>query len=219
MTLTTTVNPNQKTSNSTGAMTKQTRLVVCITGMPGSGKSTTSEISTGMGFEVFRMGDDVRMEAEKKKLDPTDENLGAIMLELRQRGGPIAIAHLCKQRIEKDSKSPYVLIDGIRNMNEFLEFKKLGKAVLVSIHASPERRFKFLQARARGDSPNSLQSFEGRDRRELSVGIGEAIALADEVIINSGSVDELRKSVSELFERLKKTSVSTNQENSSTVPL
>ena len=50
-------------------------------------------------------------------------------------------------------------------------------------------------------------------------GIGEAIALADEVIINSGSVEELTRSVSELFERLKKTSVSTNQESSSTVPV
>ncbi|MDA4111623.1 MAG: AAA family ATPase [Thaumarchaeota archaeon] len=209
--MTQTLNPSQKTGNSEEAMTKQTRLVLCITGMPGSGKSTASEISKSMGFEVFRMGDDVRMEAERRKLAPTDENLGAIMLQLRQSGGPIAIAHLCKQRIEKDSKSPYVLIDGIRNMNEFLEFQKLGEAVLISIHASPERRYKFLQSRARSDSPNSFQSFEARDRRELSVGIGEAIALSDEIIINSGSIEELKRNVSELFSRLKKSFASSDQ--------
>jgi dephospho-CoA kinase len=204
LTMTATVNQEQGVSNPAGPGTKQTRLVICITGMPGAGKSTAAEVSTKMGFEVFRMGDDVRMEAEKRKLAPTDENLGAVMLQLRQSGGPVAIAHLCKQRIERDSKSNFVLIDGIRNVNEYLEFKKLGKAVLVSIHVSPERRFKFLQARARADSPASFQSFEGRDRRELSVGIGESIALADEVIINYGSVEDLKKDVSNLLTDLKK---------------
>lgn len=167
--------------------------------MPGAGKSTASEVSEAMDFEVFRMGDDVRLEAERRKLPPTDENLGVLMLQLRQTGGPAAIANLCKQRIEKESKSSFILIDGVRNMNEFLEFKILGKAVLLSIHASPARRYNFLQSRGRSDSPSSLQSFESRDRRELSVGIGETIALADEVIINKGSVDDLKKQVTELL--------------------
>jgi dephospho-CoA kinase len=186
-----------------GPETKQTRLVVCITGMPGAGKSTASEVSQGMGFEVFRMGDDVRMEAERRKMLPTDENLGLVMLQLRQSGGPVAIANLSKQRIEKEAKSSFVLIDGVRNMNEFLEFKKLGKAVLVTIHASPSKRFQFLQARRRSDSPNSFQSFESRDRRELSVGIGESIALSDEVVINNGSIEDLKKDVTALLTILK----------------
>ena len=206
----TSVKLSQEKKNEASPSTKQTRLVVCVTGMPGAGKSTAAEVSQGLGFEVFRMGDDVRMEAERRKLQPSDENLGAIMLQLRQSGGPVAIAHLCEQRIERDSKSPYVLIDGIRNVNEFLEFKKLGRAVLVSIHASPERRFKFLQDRGRADSPNSFQSFEARDRRELSVGIGEAIALADEVIINSGSVEDLKKQVERLLKSIKDQKVSPN---------
>jgi dephospho-CoA kinase len=193
----------QKQTTTSAPQTKQSRLVICITGMPGAGKSTASEVSTSLGFEVFRMGDDVRMEAERRKLAPTDENLGLVMLQLRQSGGPVAIANLCKQRIERESKSSFVLIDGIRNVNEFLEFKKLGSAVLVSVHASPEKRYKFLQARGRTDSPSSFQSFESRDRRELSVGIGESIALADEVIINNGSVEDLKRDVSGLLSSLK----------------
>lgn len=179
------------------------RLVICLTGMPGAGKSTAAEASEPLGFKVFRMGDDVRMEAEKRKIPLTDENLGAVMLQLRQAGGIVAIAALCKQRIEKDTKSKFIVIDGIRNVNEFLKFKKLGKAVLVSIQATPERRFKFLQARGRSDSPQSLQSFEARDRRELTVGIGEAIALSDEVIVNSGSLSEFKAEAAALFRRLK----------------
>ena len=164
--------------------------------------STAAQTSEPLGFKIFRMGDDVRMEAEKRSIEPTDENLGAVMLQLRQAQGIVAIAKLCKQRIEKDT-SRLVLIDGVRNVNEFFEFRKLGKAVLVTIHTTPEKRFQFLQARGRSDSPQSFQSFEARDRRELSVGIGEAIALADEVIVNNGSEQALEEAATELFKTLK----------------
>ena len=105
---------------------------------------------------------------------------------------------LCKQRIEKDTKSKLVVIDGIRNVNEFFEFKKLGTAIWSRYHTTPARRFKFLQARARSDSPQTFQSFDARDRRELTVGIGEAIALSDEVIVNTGSVADKGKGIATL---------------------
>lgn len=183
--------------------TKQVRLVVCITGMPGAGKSTVSEAGAKFGFEVFRMGDDVRQEAERRGVEPSDENLGRIMLELRQKGGPNAIAHLCKQRIEDESKSRFISIDGLRNWIEFLEFKKLGVARLLAVHASPARRYKFLQARARSDFPQTLDSFDSRDKRELTVGVAEPIALADDVISNSGSLERLQQEAQKYFGPLK----------------
>jgi dephospho-CoA kinase len=183
--------------------TKQTKLAICITGMPGAGKSTVAEAAPRSGFEIFRMGDDVRMEAERRHVPPTDENLGKIMLELRQINGPVAIARMCEQRIEKDSKSRFIVIDGIRNIAEFYEFKKLGIAKLLAVHASPDRRFKFLQTRGRADYPATRESFEARDRREMSVGVAESIALADDVISNSGSLSELVSKAQEFFRSLK----------------
>ena len=185
------------------ASASQDRLIVCVTGMPGAGKSVFAEVSKTLGFEIYRMGDDVRMEAERRGIPPSDENLGAIMMQLRQTGGPVAIAVLCKRRIVKDSRSEFILIDGIRNINEFHEFKKLGTAALVSVHTSPQRRFEFLRGRGRSDSPSTFASFEARDRRELAVGIGEAIALADRVLINAGTLEEMKDRTFEILKSLK----------------
>jgi dephospho-CoA kinase len=172
--------------------------------MPGAGKSVIAEVGSQFGFEVFRMGDDVRIEAERRGLLPNDENLGKIMLELREKSGATAIAALCKARIEKDPKSNLATIDGIRSIPEFEEFKKLGVAVLVAVHASPEKRFEFLRRRAREDSPDSLKRFGQRDERELSVGVGEVVAISDVVIPNSGSLEDLKLAAEELFQSHKK---------------
>jgi dephospho-CoA kinase len=180
------------------------RIVVCLTGLPGAGKSVIAEVGVKYGFETFRMGDDVRMEAEIRKIPPTDENLGAIMLELRQKNGPTAIAALCKQRIEKNSKSKYITIDGLRSIPEFQEFKKLGNARLVAVQAPPEKRFEFLRTRRRQDSPDTMESFALRDQRELSVGLAEVMAIADEVVANSGSLSDLKAKAELLFARTKK---------------
>jgi dephospho-CoA kinase len=56
--------------------------------------------------------------------------------------------------------------------------------MLVAVHASPKRRFSLLKERGRKDDPVSREMFVQRDERELGVGIGRAIALADEIIPN-----------------------------------
>ena len=46
------------------------------------------------------------------------------------------------------------------------------------------------------------EKFEERDNRELGVGIGESIAIADETISNSGiSLDELTELASKAIEK------------------
>jgi dephospho-CoA kinase len=182
---------------------EDSRVVICLTGMPGAGKSVVAEVGEQLGFEIFRMGDDVRLEAERRKVPPTDENLGKIMLELRQKNGATAVAVLCKERIEKSSKSKFITIDGLRSIPEFQEFKKLGKAKLIAVHASPEKRFEFLKTRGRQDSPASMESFGERDDRELSVGVGEVMAIASDVIVNSGTLSDLKSKAEQLFSRAK----------------
>ena len=170
------------------------RLIVCLTGMPGAGKSTVASFLKEKGFATVTMGDAVREEAKRQGLESTDANLGKLMLKLRQDLGPGAVAHLVLQKLERDGSSGNVVIDGIRSIPEVEVLKKAGHVKLLAIHASQDTRFKHLVDRARSDAPASSDEFAGRDKRELSVGISEAIALADETISNNDlPLDQLKQ--------------------------
>ena len=164
--------------------TNLSKLIVCLTVMPGAGKSTIANGLKEKGCEIINMGDAVRAEAEKRNLEPTGQNLGKLMLELREKNGPGAVAELIKPSIE-NSNSNVVVIDGIRSNDEIEVLKKSANVKLLSILASTNTRFTFLHDRGRSDDPKSREIFEERDNRELGIGVGKSIESADESISNN----------------------------------
>ncbi|MCJ8305640.1 MAG: AAA family ATPase [Nitrosopumilus sp.] len=168
-----------------------TKLIVCLTGMPGAGKSTIADGLKPKGYDIINMGNAVREEAKKRNLESTRSNLGKLMLELREKNGPGAIAELIKPQIES-SRANVILIDGVRSNDEIKVLRTFGTVKLLAIHASTDARFDFLQKRGRSDDPQTKEHFEERDNRELGVGISNPIALSDDAISNTGlSKDEL----------------------------
>ena len=159
--------------------------------MPGAGKSTIVSSLKARGLEALNLGDGIRTEAKKRNLEPTGENLGKLMLELREKNGPGAVADLLTERI-KNSQSEVIVIDGVRSTAEIEVLKNVGPVKLLSIEASTDTRYKFLGGRGRSDDPVTREKFEERDKRELGVGIGKSIAIADETISNNNiTLDEL----------------------------
>ena len=177
------------------------KLLVCLTGMPGAGKSTIAEGLKPKGYEIINLGNAVRNEAKNRNLEASRENLGKLMLELREKNGPGAIAELVKSEIESSSVN-VLLIDGVRSNDEIQVLKKFGIVKLLAIHASTDTRFGFLQKRGRSDDPQTKEHFNERDNRELGVGISNSIALSDYAISNIGlTKDELIKKSYEVIQR------------------
>ena len=167
------------------------KLIVCLTGMPGSGKSTIVSALEAKGLGALNLGDGVRAEAKKRNLEPTGENLGKLMLELRDKNGPGAVARLLTEQI-KNSQSEVIIIDGVRSIAEIEVLKNVGSVKLLSIEASADTRYKFLGARGRSDDPETREKFQERDKREIGVGIDKSIEIADETISNDNiTLDEL----------------------------
>ena len=114
--------------------------------MPGAGKSTIADGLKSKGYDIINMGNMVRQEAKKRNLEPSRSNLGKLMLELREKNGPGAIAELVRPQIESSSAN-VILIDGIRSNDEIEVLRKFGDVKLLAIHASTDVRFGFLQKR------------------------------------------------------------------------
>ncbi len=178
------------------------RIVVGVAGMPGAGKGTVRKIVQKMGYHVVVMGNEIREETKRRKLKPTPENLGMLMLKLREEEGPAVVAKRCVP-IMKRAKEKVVVVEGIRSLHEVDEFKKhFPNFTLIAIHASPETRFRRLFQRKRSDDPKGWETFMERDLRELSVGIGAAIATADHMIVNEGTKAQLKRKTREVLKEV-----------------
>ncbi len=168
--------------------------------MPGAGKSTiVTKLEEG-GFEKFTLGDGIRAEAKRRNIEPSGENLGKLMLEVRAKNGPGAVAELIKDSIQNSTQN-VVIIDGVRSIAEIDVLKKIGDVKLLAIEASQETRFNFLSSRGRSDDPKTKEKFDERDNREIGVGIDKSIQVADKTITNQNlTIDELVNSAKEIIE-------------------
>jgi len=176
------------------------KIVVGVAGMPGAGKAVVSRVANEKGYALVIMGDVIREETKRRGLELTPENIGKIMLKLREEEGPTAVAKKCIPKIANAS-TDVVLVDGIRSLIEVQEFKKsLPQFVLIAVHSSPETRFGRLFRRKRSDDPSGWEVFLERDLRELSVGQGNVIAMDDYMIVNEGTLDEYRAKIQEVLE-------------------
>ncbi len=178
------------------------KLVVGLAGMPGAGKAVVVDVAVEKGYSVVVMGDVVREEAAKRGLEPNPINLGKIMLELRDKEGNNVIAKKCVSKIEEAEKQK-VIVDGVRSLSEVEEFKKhFPKFTLIAVYASPETRFKRLYHRQRSDDPKNWELFYERDMRELGVGLGNAIAMAEHIIVNEEKLETVKEKIRQVLEKV-----------------
>jgi dephospho-CoA kinase len=169
--------------------------------MPGSGKGVFQRILQRTGYPVVIMGDEIREEAKRNNLNPTPENLGEIMINLRESEGSAAIAKRCIPKLKKKTEK-IIGIDGIRSLSEVKEFKKhFPHFITIAIHASPQTRYERLSRRKRSDDPKNWKTFVQRDQRELSVGMGDVIATADYMIVNEGTLVQLKRKIHQILKK------------------
>jgi dephospho-CoA kinase len=163
------------------------RVLICVTGMPGSGKSVVSAALSKLAKKVVSMGDAVREEARRRGLPPDLKAMMELAQRLREEHGPAAVAKLVLRMIDDDG---VFVIDGVRSLHEISVFREFGDVLIVAVHASPRTRFSRLTTRGRKDDPRSWKEFTERDMKELKFGIGNVIALADIMIVNEDKTPE-----------------------------
>jgi len=181
-------------------------MIIAVVGMPGSGKSTVASIiSKLMNCKVVRFGDITDKILKERGMEINEENEKRVREELRKKYGNDAYAKLNKQRIDEClEKDGIVVVDGLYSWEEYLYLKKNypDKLVIVHVFASPKSRYERLKNRP--VRPLSVEEAMKRDYAEIeNLNKGGPIAMADFVIINESSLEDLQKAVSELVDTLK----------------
>lgn len=172
-----------------------------MTGMPGAGKEVFVNVARGLGFEVRCMGDVVRAEAAKHGIAPNDRGVGGFANQERERYG----YDIWAKRIVPLVGDVDTIIDGCRGPSEVKVFKDAfgTEAKVIAIHSAPSTRYPRLVRRGRYDAPKSIEEFEERDRRELGWGLGDTIALADNVIVNEDAKEAFERDADALLKVLR----------------
>jgi dephospho-CoA kinase len=164
--------------------------VIGVVGYPASGKGEFSRVAAEAGVPVVVMGDVIRRKAAEAGLGTTDAALGEMAVRLRRELGMDAIARLTIAEVEA-LDAPLVVIDGIRGDAEVRRFReRFPGFVLVGITSGFGKRLERLSARGRSDDLSRAGDLANRDRREEGFGLGRALAGADRILENDGSLEE-----------------------------
>lgn len=174
--------------------------LVAFVGMPASGKSEASAVVRSLKIPVISMGDEVREEAKRRGLPPTDENIGGTGTALRRDEGMDAIAKRCVPKI-RAQRGDVVVVDGTRNIEEVNYFKKQfgDDFKLIAINVPFDLRFERIKKRARSDDMTGIEELKRRDEREKNWGLEKAMRLADITINNTRSIEEFQEEIRKLF--------------------
>jgi dephospho-CoA kinase len=169
--------------------------------MPGSGKDEFISVASSMGFKDFHMGNTVRTYARNNGIPSTDQEIGKFATSERQTNGMDIWA---KRTSVEIGDASFVVIDGIRNIEEVEFFKKnYLNFRIVAVFANREDRYQRIMVRHRPDDVRTRDELIRRDERELSWGIAKVIALADFMVVNDSSLDEFYSRAGTLLKRLK----------------
>ncbi|MGC8699913.1 MAG: AAA family ATPase [Candidatus Micrarchaeia archaeon] len=180
-------------------------MIICITGMPGSGKSVAANYLARKGFKIVEMGDTIRERMKKEGIRITNESIREYSLSLRKRFGNDIVAKLTVQKIKGNRKN--IAIIGVRSKKEMDYFrKKLGDFYVLALTAPKMVRYKRLKKRGRQDDMITMKAFRYREEKEKKYGIESAIKNADFIISNTSSLNELKKNIDAVLTYIKEKS-------------
>ena len=178
--------------------------VVSIVGMTGSGKSEVARIFENNGFVKVRFGDITDSEIAKRGLELNEENERYIRQQLRKEHGISVYAKLSLPRIDSLLKSSNIVVDGLYSWEEYTLFKSSygNRFTMVAVWASPETRYKRLAKRP--IRPLTVEEAASRDVAEIeNINKGGPIAMANFMIINESSMEDLEKETRRILAALK----------------
>ena len=177
-------------------------MIIGLSGKNGSGKTAVCDYLQSRGFVCYSLSDEIRREIRRTGREITREILIEVGNELRQKLGPGVLAERILSNLESDRN--YV-IDSIRNPHEVEVLRNRPDFTLLALEADEALRFERSRSRGREGAAQTLAQFVEEEARELDSGnpanqqLLSTRRLADLVVTNNGTLEELHRQLDELL--------------------
>src|SRR3990167_6671555 len=176
-------------------------MIIGLTGKNASGKGEAANYLKSKGFVYYSLSDVIREEATKRGIGHSRDNLINLGNELRKKFGPDYLAKQINIKIKQQlKKKKNFVIDSIRSPHEAKELIKNKGFILVGVDAPIELRFKRLLERNRLGDAKTLEEFKSQEEREnlksdTNQQLDKTLGMADKVIVNDGTLEELKEKI------------------------
>ncbi len=171
--------------------------LIGLTGTNGAGKGAVALFFENEGYAYFSLSDLIREELKKRGEELARNNLIKMGNQLRKSKGSDILAKCIIKRLEGKA-----VIDSIRNPKEIEYLQSQKNFILLAIDAPVELRYERIKKRGRNESASTLEEFikkeaEEMTNREKGQQLQNCIKMADNIIINDGSLEELYRKLEE----------------------
>lgn len=173
-------------------------MVLLLTGFKCAGKTSLANYLVEYGYKKLEFRDAVVAEANRRGLNP--EQLSVLQTLGRQgiaEGGEDYWARVLIEQMQPGNK--YVVV-GNRYPKEIDAIKTIPKSFLIGVYATDHLRMERMFLRAQPCDPTTPQGFKEMDERDRGINGNnsgqrseECFNLADLIIPNNGTLDELQK--------------------------
>lgn len=174
-------------------------MIIGLTGPNAAGKGAVAEMLSRRGYTVHSLSDVVREAARSRGLGVDRDTLIRLGQEMRGASGPAVLAEEILGRLGPAGAA--IAIDSIRHPAEVAVLRRRSDFRLLGVDAAMELRWRRAQTRGRPGDDAGLDVFranEGREntRRPDSQQLLATLALADRVLMNDGTLEQLESELS-----------------------